>query len=105
MVGLMDDYKLSRAQGVNPGAATLWPGPALPTPLPPDPPPTPPSSCTRFPDIPEDIWKTGAGRRRRGEGLGAQHCAGLGLGGFPPRLYPAHLGQVALGGAEGGGKP
>ena len=74
----MGGYELSRAQGFRPGVAL---GRALlSTPLPPDPPPTPPSSCTRFPDIPEDIGKTGAGRRRRGEGLGAQHCAGLGWG-------------------------
>ena len=34
--------------------------------------------------LPEDIWKSGAGTRKVGGGLGAQHCAGLEEGRVSP---------------------
>ena len=57
-------------------------------------PPRPPPPLPHFPapdfqtSLSKDVWKSGAGKRRRGEGLCAHHSGGLGGVGFwPPRLY------------------
>ena len=63
-------------------------GLCCPTPLPPDPPPHLPHDPA--PDfrtsLSQDMRKSGAGSRRRGEGLGAHPSGGLGKAGFWPPL-------------------
>ena len=100
--------KLSRAKGFRPGLphALAWPcylHPSLQT-------PPRPSPIILHPDfrtsLLKDARKSGAGWRRRGEGLGAHHDGGLGTGrvSLPSPLRP-HLGTVADGGFRGEGNP